>query len=258
MKKLLVSAVLCFLILGTCNASAEDTKPISEGRDYSLITPASTAYPDDGIKLTDGIFGTIPDGKTSYYSSNSYVGFNKTDVDGNGNFVIILDLGKTVDVSSLSLGFLNETSAGIYAPRSVEFAISKTRNGKYNSLGSVKTEKSTVSSASETYAASLDADRSGRFVRVTVTPLTDFIDDGGEIVNADWTFIDEISVFGTVSADTSDDTNGKEPFADGSADGDSKPETGDSSVGIIVFILLAVSAVTMMFALFTNKKEKDF
>ena len=250
MKKILFGVFVCFLMLFPLASSAEEPGPVSVGKEYSVITQASKAYPDDGKKLTDGIFGTVPDGNESFYSSNTYVGFNKTGVDKNGNFVIILDLSERHEISSLSLGFLNETSAGIYAPRSVGFEISDDRNGDYTVLGSVKTEKRTDLSTPETFSASVETKGvSGRFIKITITPLNDFIDEQGDIRSADWTFVDEITVFGSIAAEN--------PFADSELEEDIKPQAGDSRAGIIVFVLLSVSSAAMMIALFTGK-EKDF
>ena len=250
MKKILFAVFVCFLMLFPLASSAEEPGPVSVGKEYSVITQASKAYPDDGKKLTDGIFGTVPDGNESFYSSNTYVGFNKTDVDKNGNFVIILDLSERHEISSLSLGFLNETSAGIYAPRSVGFEISDDRNGDYTVLGSVKTEKRTDLSTPETFSASVETKGvSGRFIKITITPLNDFVDEQGDIRSTDWTFVDEITVFGSIAAEN--------PLADSDLEEDIKPQAGDSRAGIIVFVLLSVSSAAMMIALFTGK-EKDF
>ena len=269
MKKLFALLLIAIFAFSLALLPSAEGNELSYGKSYTLVTPASTAYPDDGLKLTDGIYGTIPEGQTNYYSSNAYVGFNQADVDENGNFVIILDLGETrTDISALTVGFLNEPVAGIYAPKSVTFSLADDRNGEYEELGTLNTEKPTFAE-SETFALTLAAeDASGRYVKVTIAHLGQFTDDNGETRNAGWTFIDEISVYS--SGNSAGDTSGTEstpestPELDESAEmspdtsEEAPPEPGDDSASIFVFILLAISATTMLAALFIGKKQRDF
>lgn len=277
MKKIIALAAVSIFVFALILTPSAEGSEVSYGKSYSLVTPASAAYPDDGIKLTDGIFGTIPDGMTSYYSGNAYVGFNQVDTDENGNFVIILDLGRTYDdLSAFTVGFLNETSAGIYAPKSVAFALSDDRNGEYNELGTLDTAKTTESGNSETFAMTLAAeDASGRYVRVTVEHLGEFTDSNGDTKTAGWTFIDEISVYssGNSSGGTGDNSGGEStpesspesaPEPDESSEmppetsEDEAPQPGDDGTGIFVFVLLALSSFAMMAALFIGKKQRNF
>lgn len=276
-KPIILILVLLLLLCVSPIAHAEGGSIVSENAKYSIVTPPSVAYADDGMKLCDDIYGTVPDGRTNYYSSNAYVGFNSAEADKDGNFVIIFDLGKTYhDLSAFTIGFLNETSAGIYAPKSVTFAVSDNRNGEYEDIGTLKTEKQTSPALSETYAETLAAeDISGRYVKITVTPLREFINDNGEISTASWTFIDEISIYSSGNALSDESSSESETSLDESAPSEEstpqlppesntdtenpKPETGDANLQILAFVLLAVSAVTMIFALFgTNKKTEDF
>ena len=277
MKKslvILLSLLIVSLLAG--RASAEGSE-ISYGKSYTLITPASAAYPDNSAKLTDGIFGTLPDGSTSYYSSEAYIGFNQVDADENGNFVIILDLGKKyTDISAVTVGFLNETDVGIYAPKSVSFALSDDRNGIYTELGSLNTAKPTDAGISETHAMTLAADDAeGRYLRVTIAHLGKFTDKDGNEKSAGWTFIDEISVYSSGNAE------GGVEGGTGSLPEQSKPSPAESSEitesetsappsessipeipdagdgGIFVFVLLAISSVAMIGALFTGRAIKN-
>lgn len=274
MKKLITLAlVLIFAFSAILLANAEENE-ISYGKTYTLITPASEGYPDDGVKLTDGIYGTIPDGSTNYYSSGAYVGFNQSAVDENGNFVIVLDLGRVYnDISGFTIGFLNETSVGIFAPKSVTFAISDTENGSYTDIGTLNTEKSVAEDVSETHSATLSAeDESGRYVRVTIEHLGEYVDDAGATKNAGWTFIDEISVHSSGNAnDGSSEGSNESSNSESNAAGESSEISntssessisqspvvpGDTKTNALVFVLLAISALGMAAALFSKTKHE--
>ncbi len=277
MKKLFTIAFSALIALSLILSPAAEGREVSYGKEYSLITPASSGYPDDGIKLTDGIFGTVPDGKSNYYSSAAYVGLNRSNVNENGDFVIILDLGrKYSDLSAFTIGFLNETDVGIYAPKSVTFALADERNGEYVDVGTLDTQKSTADGLSETFAMTLAADDAeGRFLRVTIEHLGSFVNADGSETTAGWTFIDEISVYssgndGAVDNTSSEDepeSSDSEPYSpesntsdisdvsDESGDGEEiKP--GDNGFAFAVWVLLAVSMLAMTVALFAKKKER--
>lgn len=189
-----VSIALLLAITSILGVAAEE---VSYEMQYSLVTPASNAYPDDGAKLTDGIFGTLPEGKTDFYSSGAYVGFNRASLDPNGNFVVILDLGEVKSgLSDFTVGYLNEPEYGICAPKEISFAVSDERNGDYWHIASMSTSADEgTKSASKTLS---DMNASGRYVRITITP-----DSASD--NAKWTFIDEIAVHSAQAIDV--DTN---------------------------------------------------
>ena len=159
MKKitsLILTLCLLSLLCASFSASAEETIVVSNGAGYTLVTPASEGYPDDGKKLTNGKYGTHQEGLDGYYAGGDYVGFNKAELDGNGNFTVIVDLGKVYDnLTEFSLGYLNETAVGITAPISVSFAVSTERNGTYKVLGQVDTVP-TNTEASATYEKTLN------------------------------------------------------------------------------------------------------
>lgn len=279
MKKIIALAILVLMLMPFTLVNAEETE-ISYGKQYDIITPASEAYPDSGSKLTDGIYGTVADGKTNYYSSGAYVGFNQVDADESGNFVVILDLGESYnDISAFTVGFLNETSVGIYAPKSVKFEIANERNGEYFEVGELSTEKPTSDGLSETYASTLVTDDiSGRFVKVTIKHLGEFADENGETKNAGWTFIDEIAVHSSGNSNVGDESENSsdsepsesvpesQPEPDESSEQSEEsaesseiapPNAGDSSGGIFGFALLAISAFSMMAALFIKKRNSE-
>lgn len=268
MKK--TTAFLCVLVLLFALNSLAQEGQISYACKYTLVTPASSAYSDNGSKLTDGIFGTLPDGAGGYYTSPAYVGFNQADADENGNFVVILDLGRAYsDINALTIGYLNETSVGIFAPRTVSFELSDERNGEYSLLGILETEKPTELGLSETFASTLACDdASGRYLRVTIEHLGEYLDSAGELHSAGWTFIDEIAVFSSGNSVNGESSVESAPESapeqsSGTPDSsaapiESAPEPitpGDTSGGIAVFVLLALSAITMMAALLISRKN---
>lgn len=288
-----ITLTLCALLLVALaiTASAEKTV-VSEGEKYTLVTPASEAYPDDGIKLTDGIYGTHVDGTDGYYASGAYVGFNKEQVNDNGTFTIIVDLGeKRENLTEFTVGYLSETIVGISAPMSVTFAIADERNNQYSEIGTVETTPEN-SDVSATYAKTVKADKvSGRYVLVTIKPMG-YTDKDGITSIAPWTFIDEISVRAG-SEDGGDNSNPPEnsevtPETSSPDDGDSgiiatpdestpddskpddkpneskpdpdeekTPQAGDELM-IFAFVLLALASLAMAVVLFKTKKHSEF
>lgn len=272
MKKsfaIVIATILIFTFLFSAHASGNE---ISYGKSYNLITPSSSAYPDKENKLTDGVFGSIPDGKNNYYSSGAYVGFNQVDVNENGYFIVLLDLGKIYyDLSAFTIGFLNETDVGIYAPKSVSFAVAKERNDEYTEIGSLNTQKSTSSGQSETYAMTLATDDiEGRFIRITIEHLAKFTDENGVEKNSGWTFIDEIIVFSSGNSETSNESNREESnqISDDIEPDSSREDIsdyinqgelikpGDNNFGFVVWILLAIASFAITAALFLKTKRK--
>ncbi len=266
MKKitsLILTLCLLSLFCAYFGVSAASTD-VSEGASYTLVTPASEGYPDDGKKLTNGKFGTHQEGLDGYYAGGDYVGFNKAELNSDGNFTILVDLGKVYDnLTEFSLGYLNEPSVGITAPKSVAFSVSTERNGNYKDLGKVDTTPSNPD-ASATYEKTLETESvAGRYVLVTVTPAG-YTDESGAYIAVPWTFVDEITVranangstSGEASGETSPETSGdtSTPTVDETPD---TPQTGDGTV-IFAFVLLALSAFAMMVALFSFKRNREF
>ena len=247
MKKL-ISVLLSFLTVMSAAfvfASAEDGTEISKGQSYTLVTKASEGYPDDGKKLTDGIFGNVKNPEDPYYNTGMYVGFNIENADKSGNFVIILDLGKNyTDITSFSVGYLNETDIGIFAPKSVSFSVSAQRNGEYKALGNLETGKTTEAGKKETFVSTLAADSAeGRYVKIVITPLGNYTDAGGHEQKATWTFIDEIKVISAGTKDPSEPEN----------ESPETPQTGDA--GVLGYILVALAAAgTLAFLLIFRRK----
>lgn len=267
-----ITFLLCLLLTFAFALSAfAETEEISLGKTYSLVTPASEAYPDDGKKLTDGDYGRHLEDTDGYYASGAYVGFNKENINENGKFSVIIDLGEVhEDITELTVGYLSETAVGIHAPKSVAFSASNERNGSYHLLGELETtpEDTTVAA---TYAKTLKTETSsGRYILVTITPAG-YTDKNDTASIAPWTFIDEISIHSekTSEGDTSDtsdpsdtsDTsneNSEENNPTTEDETDKTPQTGDDSLSIFAFVLLALASIAMMIALFTTKRNEDF
>lgn len=265
MKKIITALFLILIALFVFQSASAEPSIISEGKAYSLITSASDAYPDDTKKLTDGVYGTVPDGSSNYYSSNAYVGFNQSAVDENGDFVILLDLGEVrQDITAFSVGFLNETSVGIFAPKSITVAISDTRNQEFSDVGTLDTKKSVAANLSETHVATLSTDNlSGRYVRFTIKHLGEYIDDDGATKTAGWTFIDEIAVYSSGdsgdlgnTSDTSDESDSVPP-QESEIDPQPPVVPGDKE-NLLSFILLAAAALCMTIALFAKNKQTEY
>ncbi len=243
---------VCFVLCFSLGVSAMEE--LSLGCEYTLITPASPAYPDNGTKLTDGVYATLPDGASGYYASPAYVGFSMDDADNHGNFVIILDLGEVrKNITEITVGYLNERLYGIYAPQSISYAIADARNGDYVHIGTVDINPEIVGETAGPVATGFAANNaSGRFLKVTITAGVFENPNTNSRQTAKWTFIDEISV-----------RSQPEALNDESADSDSDisgntPQTGDDSIRSVAYILLAVSAVAMLASLFINKRKERY
>ena len=228
---LLTALAAAMLRGGNALARGGDTSPISVGRQYRLVTPASEAYPDDGKLLTDGAFGAKNTETGRYYSSGRYVGFHHGAEDGSAEYVIILDLGKSYnDITSFSAGYLNEPEVGIFAPKQIDFAVSETENGEYTDIGSLVTERSANEKPGQSYVSTLAADGAeGRYVRVTVHGLGSYADASGAEHIAAWTFIDEISVASAAQGGTGD-----------------TPQTGDRNISALLPAAAALAAISLL------------
>ncbi len=245
-----ILCLLCLFSLGT-NAALD----YSEGREYKLITPSSQAFPDNGSKLTDGVYGTLPDGADAYYSSPAYVGFSLDDADDHGNFVIIMDLGEVREnITEITVGYLNERLYGIYAPKSISFAIAETRNSNYEFIGTVNLNPEIDGETGGPLAKSFAANNAtGQFLKVTITPDEFENPKTQSRQRAKWTFIDEINV----RSEPSQVNNQNQLNENSDIKGDT-PQTGDNSMRPLAFVLLGVSAATMFFSLFVKGRTKKY
>ena len=258
MKRWLCLIFCIFCLFCFCFSASAEKHEVSLNASYTLLTPASKAYPDDGVKLTDGHYAAIPDNATKYFASPAYVGFNKNDVDEKGNFTVIIDLGAVYHgITDFTVGYLSQEDANIFAPKEISFAISKTRHGDYTEAGSITTDDK--DKETQLHAKNLEIiPRSARYVLVTITPAEYNGKADGDTV-APWTFIDEISVRAIGDGDASADNQATDDQANGGtvtppADNESIPQPGDTTL-ILAFVLLGASAITMAVALAVKKPK---
>lgn len=208
--------LLLFLICMTGILSAGAAQNVvSLHQSYTLVTPASEGYPDTDGELTDGKYGMPVDNGTNqyYYRDPAYVGFFRDNLDEDGHFVILLDLGEQqTDLADFELGYLNETNVGIYAPQKVAFYIADSEDGEETAVGEVILSEPTEAGQQRAGIAVVTPEEpvSGRFVRCVITPSTIQNESGEEQISS-WTFVDELSVL-----------QGRSPLAD--------PESSDSTV----------------------------
>ncbi|MDD4125858.1 MAG: hypothetical protein PHW77_09085 [Eubacteriales bacterium] len=195
MKKIFI-VILVLSLLALPVMALEESALLSRGKSYTLVTPASIAYPDDdSFKLTNGEKGELVEGY--YYKSDAYLGFNQAGKDENGDFVIILDLGSDYNnIKTFVLSYLTETDVGIYAPQSYTVYIADEAEGVYTLVGTEVIEESKQAGVALTNTAVIEAPEnvSGQYIKFVIHHLEPF-DNEGTSVTAGWTFIDEIEVY---------------------------------------------------------------
>lgn len=224
MKRIICIAVFLGCMLSVLSVSAAQNV-VSLHKGYELLTQASDGYPDeDGEKLTNGKYGTpVENGSVSYYYRNEeFVGFNRKDVNTDGNFVIVVDLAEICeDLADFEIGYLNETDVGVYAPVKVTFYISDTRDGDFSFVGERTLDESTAPGQQKAGVATVTPEMpvSGRYVMCVITPRGTFREEGGVAEKtATWTFIDEVTVL-----------QGRNPLSDMSSGSDSSAESDRSA-----------------------------
>lgn len=236
----MIAAAVLLLSISVITAQAQSSV-ISTGKPYQLLTPASSAYPDNGTKLTDGKYAS-----SAGYGDAAFVGLNKNDANASGKFEIIIDLGSVhTDMSKFEISYLHQTDAGIYAPGSVTFSVAETRNGTYTTVGTQSIVEPAMTQVNKT-TVTPDGPLSGQFVKVDVAikaPMTD--ETGGATVTPSWVFLDEISIYGTAGATTSSTSEVSKP-----------PQTGDG-ITILAFSIIGVTAVIMLCIVIKQRRVKD-
>lgn len=219
MKRCICIAVFLGCMLSVLSVSAAQNV-VSLHKGYELLTKASEGYPDEGdVQLTNGKYGTpVENGDTRYYyRDGEFVGFNRKDVNGDGNFVILLDLAEPYeDLADFEVGYLNETDVGVFAPVKVAFYIGDTHDGDFAFVGECAVSESTAPGQQRVGVATVtpEATVSGRYIMCVITPRGTYEQDGVE-KTATWTFIDELTVL-----------QGKNPLSE---PGESSGESGSGS-----------------------------
>ena len=259
MKKIIAMFAIVAVLALTLGASAAQTV-VSRGKSYDLVTQPGDGYPDTEAKLlTDGKSG-IEDKNGFFYTSDAYVGFPAANVNDEGNFVIILDLGEVMEnLTEFDVGYLNETNPRIYAPTKVTVSVSSTaRNGEYTTVATKDIDEPTDDGQSKAGVVNLKLEQptSAQYVKFEITRRAKFTNGEGLEIDPNWVFLDEISVYQgariddeTTTPDSSDETS-----VDSSDTTESLPQTGDA--GIVAYGLLGVVAIVTMIALVGVYKRK--
>ena len=249
-----LAALFVAAVCLTSAAAEADGYAVSRGAGYSVLPDASAAYPDKNGLLTDGKYGSAQSG--AYYSSGEYVGFNSSALSQDGEATVIIDLGAVYDdLTAVSVGFLNETSVGVFAPKSFEAAVSDERNGDYTVIGTVDTAME-IGGEPSTQVRTLAFDPvRGRFVRVKIKALMNYTDAEGVSHNAGWTFIDEITVYAASAPESGGSSAPAESGAE-SGGASSAPRTGDGSTPVVILALTATAAIALAAAIFGRTRRR--
>lgn len=250
MKKIIIAATVMLICCSAVSAGAQ-SDAVSLGKTYQLITPASSAYPDTSAnKLTNGVYAS-PTEAGSYYQSPEFVGFNRSNVDGNGNFVIVIDLGSVMnDFSRFEISYLNETEVGIFAPVSVTFSVSETRNENYTSVGTQAIDVPEAAAPQVNKATvTPEGPVSGQYVMIEIKLRESFDDGNGNTVTPGWVFLDEISVYGT-------DGDGNVVSEDDTSQ--SHPQTGnEDDTAMLAYFIIGLTSLLMICGIIMKRKYKE-
>lgn len=139
---------------------------------YTSSIPAHANYPDNGVKLTDGVFGGFAYENPAWQARHT-----------EKEFEFVVDLGTVKEIKEISANFLQDKDLYIFLPRHVTFDVSYD-NENFIEVGSVPRPAVGDGNLAKSYFLTELADVSGRYVKVKVKPATA------------WTFIDEIEVYG--------------------------------------------------------------
>ena len=239
-------ALFCFLALSLSAITVYALQNVvSLRKTYELLTPASAGYPDEDYQLTNGRYGTpvVTDTGSNFYRNPEYVGFRRDDANADGNFVILLDLGESLnDLTAFEISYLNEPSVGIFAPVHVAFYGSDARDGDFAFLGERSIDESTdpVSTVAGVAIVEPESAFTGRYLMAVVTPRATYVSDDGAELPVVWTFLDEL----TVLQGTRPLLPGEEPSPNASAAENAlapvSPVVGDR--GLVLLAVLGASA----------------
>lgn len=144
---------------------------LAVGKTYTTSIQASTDYPDDGKKLTDGVIADS-------FNGEQWVGFANA-----RNLQVQVDLGTVEeDLADFSIGILRNLDYGIGLPRTVQIEVS--RDGEtYQSIGVAYPAADLSSPIVLSVGVKLQSAISARYVRFTVP-----------VGEAAWLFFGELQV----------------------------------------------------------------
>ena len=102
---------------GEANIPSREVQHDAVGKSVSLVNAFHKNYPGVGNQtLTDGKRAVV-----NHVSDKAWLGFHRRNLDA------VISLGAPTSINTLSTGFLQQLSVGVYLPESVEYAVS--RNG---------------------------------------------------------------------------------------------------------------------------------
>jgi|GEM_PF-907365 len=139
---------------------------LAAGKSYTIDPPPGDTYPDDGVKLTDGIHGTADWGGDS-----SWVGSLQA------SYSILVDLGSVQSIKEVNSTWLQDEVSYIFFPTSVAYSVSD-NGADFTPVGTVNQPSSPVFNK-KCKVTNLTAH--GRYVRI-------------DVASSGWSFVDEVEV----------------------------------------------------------------
>jgi chitodextrinase len=139
---------------------------LAAGRPYTIDPAPGDTYPDDGVKLTDGKFGTA-----DWSADSAWVGSLQA------TYSIQVDLGAVKIINEVNSTWLQDQASYIFFPSSVAYSVSE--NGTdFTLVGTVNQPSSPVFNKK---CKLTNLAVQGRYVRI-------------EVVSGGWSFVDEVEV----------------------------------------------------------------
>ncbi|MFC4015117.1 DUF4434 domain-containing protein [Nonomuraea purpurea] len=154
----------------TTPAAPANPTNLAAGRAYTVSMPAAASYPDAGAELTDGVYGAATYGDAAWQGRNTAAPYS-----------VVVDLGAAKRVKEVQSDWLQVKGVYIFLPKKVTYETSSD-GVAYTALGSVNAPAAGDADQSRKYRL-LGVDRTARYVRVTVEP-----------VSSAWSMPDEIEV----------------------------------------------------------------
>jgi chitodextrinase len=140
---------------------------------YTASTAADPSYPDNGTKLTDGVYSVQP----PLLSDPAWQGRNTS-----AFYWFSIDLGTTQTIKEINSDWFQYLAGSVYLPSQVVYAVSND-NIAYTDAGIVTRPAVTDAVQTKKYRLIDLVNISGRYVKITVYPRS-----------ASWTMIDEAEV----------------------------------------------------------------
>lgn len=151
-------------------------------KDAKIISAPTRHYDRPGpYNLIDNNRGTMD------HDDGSWLAWQDKDMH------VILDLGQTRQLASLTLGVLEKPGSWIFAPEQVTFEISD--DGlSWDQLGVINVELPPKDRAANSRSIGMEVSASGRYIRVLAKPLSTLPDWHPGAGSPGWLYVDEIIV----------------------------------------------------------------